>query len=98
MPGEKQETPQTTQISGSMKTLINSMRRGASVETRTETLLRGVIQAGHAAAIGGPNAYAEFNQALTAAIPALCVTVAGATITSATGAGVGGGTGGKGGG
>ena len=64
MPGDKRETP----ISGNMKNLLTSVRRGQTAEVRTETLLRGLLQQSHIAQKAGPVAFAEWEQNVTLAI------------------------------
>lgn len=72
------DTQQTPQISGGMKNLIASIRKGGTVEQRNETELRGIIQAAHTAETSGGTAITTFWTELTTAIPSLCSAVAGA--------------------
>ena len=80
MPGTKPETPpkgQAPPIHGSMKSLLTSVRRGQTVEVRTETMLRGLIQQAHVAQKAGPPSFADWEQRVTNAIPEYYSAIAG---------------------
>lgn len=59
-----------------MKQLLASIERGGTVQVRTETMLRALIQQGHAAHLERGDSYAEWEQNVTANIPQLCNAVA----------------------
>jgi len=64
--------------SDNQEKFLSSIRRGATVEIRTETMLRGIIQQANAAQKAGPPTFKEWIEATTNTIPEYSLAIVGA--------------------